>query len=273
MAETLTVSTSEPTETAEVVESLTSDEQDSLAVGEKLVAEQEQLLAGKYKNAEELEKAYVELQSKFGEKNNQDSEEAGDTESPDAKAEDKETEETAEESPEIALLNDANKEYYENGNKLSAETIEKFQSMSSKDLVSAYLKSIEGQQSTAAPADLSQSDINVVQNSVGGEGEYGKIVNWASENLPESEISAFDDLVSTGNVGAIKLAAAGLKAQYENENGYEGRMLSGKAPTSSKETFRSQAELVRAMDDPRYDKDPAYRQDIIEKLDRSSLQF
>ena len=270
MAETLTF---ENTQEATSIDNLSAEEQDSLKVGEAMQEAQDDLLAGKYKDAKELEKAYVELQSKFGEKNNQDSEEAGDTESPDAKAEDKETEETAEESPEIALLNDANKEYYENGNKLSAETIEKFQSMSSKDLVSAYLKSIEGQQSTAAPIDLDQSDINVVQNSVGGEAEYGKIVNWASENLPESEISAFDDLVSTGNVGAIKLAAAGLKAQYENENGYEGRMLSGKAPTSSKETFRSQAELVRAMDDPRYDKDPAYRQDIIEKLDRSSLQF
>ena len=271
MAETLTVDTTPQTET--LGESLTADEQDSLAVGEKIVAEQEQLLAGKYKNAEELEKAYVELQSKFGEKNNKDSEEVGDTEAPDTEAKTEETKETTEESPEIALLNDANKEYYENGNKLSAETIEKFQSMSSKDLVNAYLKSIEGQQPASAPADLSQQDINVVQNSVGGEAEYGKIVNWASENLPQADISAFDDLVSTGNVGAIKLAVNGLKAQYENVNGYEGRMLSGKPPQSSKDTFRSQAELVRAMDDPRYDKDPAYRQDIIEKLDRSSLQF
>ena len=271
MGETLTVDTTPQTET--LGESLTADEQDSLAVGEKIVAEQEQLLAGKYKNAEELEKAYVELQSKFGEKNNQDSEEVGDTEAPDTEAKTEETEETTEESPEIALLNDANKEYYENGNKLSAETIEKFQSMGSKDLVNAYLKSIEGQQPASAPADLTQSDINVVQNSVGGEAEYGKIVNWASENLPQDDISAFDDLVSTGNVGAIKLAVNGLKAQYENVNGYEGRMLSGKPPQSSKDTFRSQAELVRAMDDPRYDKDPAYRQDIIETLDRSSLQF
>ena len=31
--------------------------------------------------------------------------------------------------------------------------------------------------------------------------------------------------------------------------------------------------LVRAMNDPRYDNDPAYRQDVIEKLDRSDLEF
>ena len=37
--------------------------------------------------------------------------------------------------------------------------------------------------------------------------------------------------------------------------------------------FRSQQELVAAMSDARYDRDPAYRQDVIEKLDRSNLEF
>ena len=54
MAETLTV---DPTPDTEVVESggvqLTADEQDSLAVGEQIVEQQNQLLAGKYKDAEE----------------------------------------------------------------------------------------------------------------------------------------------------------------------------------------------------------------------------
>jgi len=50
-------------------------------------------------------------------------------------------------------------------------------------------------------------------------------------------------------------------------------MLSGKAPKTSGDVFRSQAEVVAAMSDPRYDNDPAYRMDIVEKLDRSDLQF
>ena len=64
MAETLTYDPGTDTVTTE--ENLSSEEQDSLEVGEKLVAEQESLLAGKYKNAEELEKAYIELQQKLG---------------------------------------------------------------------------------------------------------------------------------------------------------------------------------------------------------------
>ena len=50
-------------------------------------------------------------------------------------------------------------------------------------------------------------------------------------------------------------------------------MLSGKPPKTSGDVFRSQPELVAAMNDPRYDRDPAYRQDVIEKLDRSDLNF
>ena len=49
-------------------------------------------------------------------------------------------------------------------------------------------------------------------------------------------------------------------------------MLSGKA-AQSRDAFRSQAEVVAAMNDPRYDQDPAYRQDIYDKLERSNVQF
>ena len=61
---TYTIDNSPQTET--MSDNLTADEQDSLAVGEKLVAEQEGLLAGKYKISQELEKAYKELESKLG---------------------------------------------------------------------------------------------------------------------------------------------------------------------------------------------------------------
>ena len=51
-------------------------------------------------------------------------------------------------------------------------------------------------------------------------------------------------------------------------------MVTGKPPTNTKDVYRSQAELVRAMSDKRYDNDPAYRQDVIAKLERSgNLQF
>ena len=54
--------------------------------------------------------------------------------------------------------------------------------------------------------------------------------------------------------------------------GQEGELLQGK-PAASQDTYRSQAELIQAMNDPRYENDPAYRQDVLDKLDRSDLQF
>lgn len=275
MSETLTYDPGTDTVTTE--ESLTPEEQDSLQVGEQIQQEQEQLLAGKYKSAEDLEKAYVELSKKLGEKSNQDSGEAGNTEdNTEVESEEttEETEETSQPSEAAELITSASDEFNEKG-ELTPETLEKFSSMSSQELVEAYMEvqSSLPQVQSEAP-DILDSQINEIKNSAGGEKAYGELVTWAGQTLPQSEIDAFDEIVNTGSTEAIKLAVSGLKAQYENANGYEGQMLTGKAPKNTQDVFRSQQELVAAMSDRRYDNDPAYRQDVIAKLERSeNLQF
>ena len=275
MAETLTYDAG--TDTVTTGDTLTPDEQNSLEVGEALVEQQEGLLAGKYKDAAELEKAYVELSKKLGEKGNKDSGEAGDTEDT-AEVESEETTEETEETPEVSeaaeLITSASDEFSKKG-ELTPETIEKFSSMSSKELVEAYLEVQDSlPQAQAAAAEIEDAQINDIKNFAGGEEAYGRLVTWAGENLGQSDIDAFDEIVGTGSVEAIKLAVSGLKSQYDNANGYEGQMYSGKAPKTNQDVFRSQAELVAAMSDRRYDQDPAYRQDVIAKLERSeNLQF
>ena len=261
MAELLT--TTDAVDTSTAAETLTPDEQDSLAVGEQIVEQQEQLLAGKYKSAEELEKAYTELQSKLGNKDE-------DTEV----AEPEQNQSNPSIAPAVSLINEASDEYWNNGEKLAPETIEKFSSMSSQDLVDAYIDMTKNnpQAATSPPADLSDAQVNQIQNQVGGKQKYTELVTWASNNLNADQTAAFDNIINSGNTQAISLAVAGLKSQYDNANGYEGRMLTGKAAASA-DVFRSQAELVAAMNDRRYDNDPAYRQDVIAKLDRSDLQF
>ena len=262
---TFTVDTSVPTET--VTTNLTPEEQDSLAVGEKLEAEQETLLAGKYKSTEDLEKAYKELESKLGNKEE-------DTEST-------QVEEEAQDTPSLSdnasLITEASDEYFKNGNKLSPETLQKFNGMSSEDLVNAYLEVTNTGEWSATPTDLqsdvTESQINEVKNSAGGDQQYTDMVKWASQNLDEKSITAFDHIINTGSIDAIKFAVSGLRTQYLNAVGYDGQMIQGKAPQNNRDVFRSQAELVAAMSDKRYDNDPAYRQDVIEKLDRSDLDF
>ena len=172
MAETLSYDNTPQTEV------LTSDEQDSLEVGEKLVAEQEGLLAGKYNNPQELEKAYLELQSKLGQSETDQAGEEGEGE------EEGTNEEVSETSPAFDLIAQASEEYYSNDNTLSPETIDKFSAMSSKDIVNAYMESIKN-----APAqqqqevDIPDAQVNEIQNAVGGEKQYTNIVSWAANNL------------------------------------------------------------------------------------------
>lgn len=265
MAETLSY---DNTPDAEV---LTSEEQDSLQVGEQLVAEQEQLLAGKYKNAEELESAYLSLQKKLGQN---EEEEYDDGEG--YEEEEGSDEEVSEYAPAINLINEASDEYYANDGALSEETISRFTEMSSQDLVNAYMEMYESGQINQAQSqavEMSDAQVNSVMNAAGGESNYNQIVEWAASNLSDRQIDAFDSVVDSGNPAAIGIAFQGLQSAYNEANGYEGRMLQGRAPSSAGEVFRSQAELVAAMGDPRYDNDPAYRADVVEKLNNSDLNF
>ena len=251
---------------------LSEEEQNSLEVGEQLVAEQEGLLAGKYRNAEELESAYLSLQKKLGQGNE---EEEDYEESDEGYAEEEESdEEVSDDAPAVSLINEASEEYYANDGELSEETIERFSEMSSQDLVNAYLQIQKNNpQAQQQGVEMSDAQVNSVMNSAGGEASYNRVVEWAASNLPNAQIDAFDSVVDSGNPAAIGIAFQGLQSAYNESNGYEGRMLQGKAPSSSGDIYRSQAELVAAMGDPRYDTDPAYRQDVIQKLEQSDLNF
>jgi len=237
-------------------------EQEALAIGEAAAREEQAQYAGKFKDAEELEKAYIELQKKLGE-----SDEPEETEGLQRQ------EETTEEevSPAADLITSASQMYAEKG-ELTPEVLEQFNSMSSADLVNAYME-MQGNLPTAPSPDLSESEVNVIKNSVGGEDNYNNLMQWASGNMDQADVAAFDSIVDKGDARAIRLAVAGLKAQYEAMNGFEGEMVSGKAPRQVNDVFRSQAEVVAAMQDPRYDRDPAYRNDVFEKLERSNIQY
>ena len=268
---TFTVDTTPQTET--ITDNLTPEEQDSLAVGEKIAAEQDTLLAGKYKTAEDLEKAYKELESKLGQ---QDTEPEQAEPEPEAEAE-AEAEPTSL-SDNAGIITSASDEYYANDGKLSPETLQKFKGMSSEDLVNAYIEVTNSPDWQAnAPTqvdDVTDSQINEIKNTAGGEQAYADMVQWAGQNLDKKTISTFDDIIAKGNIDAIKFAVQGLKSQYQNAVGFEGTMVTGKAPQNTRDVYRSQAELVAAMSDKRYDSDPAYRQDVIAKLERSdNLEF
>lgn len=235
---------------------LNADEQESLAIGEEMQAADDQLLAGKYKSVQDLEKGYLEAQKMLG----------------DRPAEQETVEEESSESSPTDYLNAAASEYGEKG-ELSEETMNQLTAMSSEELIAAYINTQSNQQQQAQGVELSDRQVQSIKQSVGGDQQYDALVGWAGENLDSSSIDAFDSLVESGNAKAIELAVAGLYSMYEAQNGSDGQMITGKAPASRGDRFRSQQEVVAAMSDARYDNDPAYRQEIIEKLERSDDFF
>ena len=256
MAETLTME-NQPEVTS--IDNLSAEEQDSLKVGEQMEEAQEQLLAGKYKNAQELEKGYLELQKKLN------------TGEPEAQAAEPEAEpeEQGEAEPNIldALWSQATSE----DGKYEGETITALNKMTPVELAQMHLEyrnSVEGQQ--PQNKDFSEADVTQLKGIVGGEENYSNMIDWAQKSLNKEEVDMFDQVMQRGDPLSAFFAVRALAFAYNDAVGYDGNVVQGKAPKQNTDQYRSQAEVLEAMSDPRYENDPAYRQDVMEKLQRST---
>ena len=238
---------------------LNAEEKEALEVGEKLAEAQNDLLAGKFKDAEELEKGYIELQKKLG--------------SPEEKTEEEVTEDKVEKKEEekvdVAFLE---KLWEESQGDFKQETLEELGKMDSRQVAQMFLE-YRSQNQPSEQSQLTDENITKLKSVVGGDEQYGQMMQWAGENLSEDEVKMYDAVMDKGDPLAAFFAVQALTYRFNDSRGVDGQMLQGKAPTEKGDTFRSQAEVVRAMSDARYESDPAYRQDIYDKLERSNLQF
>ena len=260
------------TDTVSTSENLTADEQDSLQVGEAMQEQQEQVLAGKYKNAEELEKAYIELEKKLGEKSEPSSQEES---SDEPQAEEKsDTEDKPNDVNDFTVLEDLYEQASSEKGEISKEMIDKLTGMSKQDILQSFLQFRADAETKYQPiTQLSDKDVKELKGIVGGDANYSNMLKWAQANLQDQEIQMFDSVMERGDVASAFFAINSLAQRYNDRVGYEGKMLTGNAPKNSGDTYRSQAEMVAAMSDPKYDKDPAYRRDVMEKVARSDIKF
>ena len=270
MAETLTFENNQEQTT---MENLNADEQDSLKVGEAMVEAQDDLLAGKYKDAQELEKAYVELQKKLGDKGTEDSEEAGDTEdSYEDESEEgyEDEEETDVDTSQDGFL-DILWEEATGEDDYSEETLEELSKMDAADIADMHLR--YRQQVEDSRPEITEQQVTELKGVAGGEEKYGDMLQWAKDTLNPQEIQMFDTVMERGDPLAAFFAVRSLAYRYEDALGRDGQMVTGRAPRGDGSQFNSQAEVVEAMSDPRYDRDPAFRQKIMKKLERSDINF
>jgi len=229
-----------------------------MRVGEQMQQEEQQLLAGKYQNAEELEKAYVELQQRFS---------AGERGEPEVTEQPQEQEQEVVD-PQTDLMETL---WMEAQDEWTEDTLTKLRDSDPVDIAQAYLEYRQENQSRA----LSEDETESLYAMVGGQEEYGNMLQWASSHLDQQQIDLYDSVMQKGDPAACYWAVQALAFRMAETEGWTPQdFLSGNAPVNRADVFRSQAEVVEAMSDPRYDRDPAYRQDIMNKLERSNeLQY
>ena len=120
---------------------------------------------------------------------------------------------------------------------------------------------------------LTEAQAEQLYKMVGGEKAYDSMMEWAGQNLSNEEIEMYDSVMEGGTANSIYFAVQALSSKYSDAVGSEGQLLTGRGSAESNAVFRSQSELVQAMNDPRYDNDPAYRSDVMTKLENSDLGF
>ena len=121
---------------------------------------------------------------------------------------------------------------------------------------------------------LSEEQANQLFEMVGGEKAYKAMIDWAGQNFTKEEVQMYDSVMGKGDPNAIFFAVQALNSKYTDAVGNDGQLLTGQRSAAQQDaSFRSQQELVQAMSDPRYDRDPAFRDDVIRKLQNSDIDF
>lgn len=218
--------------------------------------EGQELYAGKYKSVEEMEKAYKELESKLGNKEEPKVEE-------EAKPNIEDTPQSEAEAKDVVEskgldFSELNTEFADKG-ELSQETYERLEKSGiPKSTVDAY---IAGQQA------LVEQNVAKIQNSIGGEAEFNSMMEWAAESLNETEKNAFNSAVN--NEAGAEFAVQGLYARYKAQAG--PNLIKGNTNAPSVGGYQSKAEMTADMHSPQYKKDPAFRATVARKIAKSNF--
>ena len=247
-------------ETVNTYEETVEDGQHTLDMLEKAegldnpeASDRPEWLPEKFNTVEDMASAYESLEQKLG---SQDEEE-------EYEDDDGELEEIAEELEERGVDFDAmSQEFAELGGLTEDSYDTLLEAGIPRSMVDQF---IDGQMAVATQMQQEAFE------QVGGQEAYEDMVSWASDNMQEASIDAFNNAVNSGNIETANLAIQGLQAQYRSVNGSEPSLVMGETKSVTGGVFDSAAQLTQAMRDPRYESDSAYRQQVASKLSRSNI--
>lgn len=239
-------------EAAMVAKAEAANDESLLKDSNEFGEEKQQLLAGKYKTPEDLEKAYKELEAKLG-----GAKEETPTEETPPPANEAEAKETVEKVG--VNFEELNQEFAANG-ELSADTYSKLEKAGiPKSAVDAY---IAGQQA------IVEKSVKSLQALAGGEESYNAMIAWAKENLSDIEKQGFNEAIKTD--AGSQFAIQGLYARYKAQA--EPSLIKGNNGVSANNSgYGSQREMMEDMASHKYKVDPAFRQYVQNKVARSKF--
>lgn len=216
--------------------------------GEPAAGERPAWLPEKFETPEAMAEAYAALETKQG---------AGEP-AP-------EVAEAAEAAVEAAGLDmEALSTEYTDTGELSAESYAALEKAGiSKEMVDQYTAGLEAT-SAAVRADLLAP--------VGGEEAYDAMIAWAGDNLPDADIDVFNSALESGDTNQMKMAVENLNTKFKAANAQEpDGSLNGKPSGNATTVYESTADLMKDMGNPEYQSNPAFRNKVAAKLERSSI--
>jgi hypothetical protein len=119
---------------------------------------------------------------------------------------------------------------------------------------------IQGQQALVAQAQTEAYSL-----TEGKEG-YDAMSQWAKANLSEAELVNYNTQVNSPNSKIREQAIRGLHSQFASDSGEGKPLVHGGSTTSTTGGFGSRAQMIAAMQDSKYQSDPAYRAEVEAKV-------
>lgn len=207
-------------------------------------------------NYEALSKSYQELEKKQSTKEPEKVETQTEGDKPQEGNVEQEAANKAVESAGLDM-NQLSQEYADNG-VLADKSYEALEKVGiPRETVDQY---IAGQAALAEQARAQAFAITEGQES------YQSMTSWAKSNLSPAEMDTYNKSVNSANAGVREMAVRGLWAKYNSDSGQGKSLVHGKGNAGDSTGYKSNAELVAAMSDPRYSRDPAYRKTVEAKL-------
>ena len=169
-----------------------------------------------------------------------------------------------------------NKYYQENNGTISEEHYKELESTGlTRNVIDSYLAGLKPKEGTEqVAADPSFPEYEDIVGIAGGEDKYMEMLKWMDGNISKEELQKFDKIVDAEkrNIPKVTLAVQEMFTRYKNAMGVEPRLISGRTSSSpNTRVFRSNAEVVAAMRDPRYKTDIAFQHEVQRRLAESNV--